>query len=61
MGSDGRDEDDGDRNKKMKIKPEKTKDQNVSLAREECHLSLFSILNLPGVEGILSRWDICLS
>ncbi|KAF4386598.1 hypothetical protein F8388_006553 [Cannabis sativa] len=39
-GSDGKGLE-GDRKKKRKIRPKKTKDQNVSLAREECHRSLF--------------------
>ena len=61
--SDGIDADDeGDRKKMTKISPKNTNDQNVSFAREECHLSLwidFSILNFPGVDGMLSMWDIC--
>lgn len=60
-------EDEGDLKKKTKIKPKKIKDQNVSLAKDECHLNNlwrmygdFSILNLPGVDGMLSMWgDIC--
>lgn len=51
----------GDLSKKTKIRPKKRKDQNVSLARDGCHLSLWKLgfFNLPGVEGKLSRWDIC--
>lgn len=57
-----------DLKKKTKMSPKKTKDQNVNLARDECHLSIlwrrygadFSILNLPGVDGMLSMCgDIC--
>lgn len=62
----GRGLDDGDLKKKIKITAKKMKDQNVSFAREEWNRSLLkygdlSILNLPGVEGMLSRWDICFS
>lgn len=62
----GRGLDDGDLKKKIKIRAKKMKDQNVSFAREEWNRSLLkygdlSILNLPGVEGMLSRWDICFS
>lgn len=64
--ADGRGLDDGDLKKKIKITAKKMKDQNVSFAKEEWNRSLLkygdlSILNLPGVEGMLSRWDICFS
>lgn len=62
----GRGLDDGDLKKKIKITAKKMKDQNVSFAKEEWNRSLLkygdlSILNFPGVEGMLSRWDICFS
>lgn len=64
--ADGRGLDDGDLKKKIKITAKKMKDQNASFAKEEWNRSLLkygdlSILNLPGVEGMLSRWDICFS
>lgn len=58
-------EEDGvERRKKIRIKPRKRKHQNDILANESCHRRRFmygddlSSLNLPGVEGMVSRCDV---